>query len=320
MDKINSKDAEPFLNDLAANIGYVLISEPFDTPFNEASIEILPDSEKVLWPVPKSILNDKEHEEFRKMCINADIIDTVCTTSFPWPSDEENQVAFILVDLTRRRRGCVKFVNFTEWYYLDETFMAAICNMLVHDMFPGENFLAFQMDEDIMDTRVDELWDEQVCIYAARDVKSLNPSDYLHKLGSDKAEMCLVSDVFDIRYPITSKDIAGLNKPAILLSTLGRLNPQVIKPGNEIKSALDDKILLVPEDGYQVDFDIALQLFGKEEVLRLLPITRKITISDIWRVQLDKSGLYTINEEEWKKKCDKFLACLEEVNRMSDKS
>ena len=172
--------------------------------------------------------------------------------------------------------------------------MAAICNLLIHDLFPGENHLAFQMDEDAMDEGLDNCWNEQVCIYPACDVKSLHPSDYLHKLGYNKAGMCLIADVFDIRYPIATKDISGLNKHAILLSTIGRLSPQIVGADEDAHSiSLDDKMLLVPNDGYQVDYAFALQLFQKEEILRQLPITRRITWNDMWRVQIERSGLYS---------------------------
>ena len=72
-------------------------------------------------------------------------------------------------------------------------------------------------------------------------------------------------------------------------------------------------MLLVPNDGYQVDFEFALQLFGKEEVLRQLPITRKITLNDMWRVQLEQSGLY-------KKSINDLLALLNECNGVADNS
>lgn len=295
MSKMNIEVMEQLLKDLAANIGYELILKPFDTPFEEVSIESLPDSKQFFWTIPASVLNNKEHEEFRKMCIEADIIDTVCTTSLPWPTDENDRVAILLIDVTRRRRGSIKFVDASIWDRLpDEIDMAAICNLLIHDLFPGENHLAFQMDEDAMDEGLDNCWNEQVCIYPACDVKSLHPSDYLHKLGYNKAGMCLIADVFDIRYPIATKDISGLNKHAILLSTIGRLSPQIVGADEDAHSiSLDDKMLLVPNDGYQVDYAFALQLFQKEEILRQLPITRRITWNDMWRVQIERSGLYS---------------------------
>lgn len=57
-------------------------------------------------------------------------------------------------------------------------------------------------------------------------------------------------------------------------------------------------MLLVPEAGYHVDFAVALQQFTKEDVLRQLPLSRRITVNDIWRLRLNCSGLYEISEEE----------------------
>ena len=294
MSKMNIEVKEQLLKDLAANVGYDLIPAPFDTPFVEASVEGLPDSKQFFWPVPASVLNDKEHEEFRKMCVEADIIDTVCTTSLPWPSDENDHVAILLIDVTRRRRGCIKFVHADEWDISKDRDMAGVCNMLIHDLFPGENLLAFQMNEDQMDIWLDEPWSHQVCVCAACDVDSLLPKDYLYEAGipdKNTEDVCLVSKVFDIRYPVSAKDIAELKGSAILLSTRGPLHPQLIMPSENIPS-LDNKMLLVPNDIYVVDYDSALHLFEKEEVLRQLPITRKITFSDMWRVKIEKDGLY----------------------------
>lgn len=291
---MNIEVMEQLLKDLAANVGYDLIPSPFDTPFVEASVEGLPDSKQFFWTVPISVLNSKEQEDFRRMCIEADIIDTVCTTSLSWPTDENERVAILLIDVTRRRRGSIKFVDASAWNISEETDMAAVCNLLIHDMFPGEYHLAFQMIEDVMDEGLDDCWNEQVCIYPACDIESLHPNDYLHKLGYGEEGMCLIADVFDIHYPIDAKDVTGLIKPAILLSTIGKLTPQVIKPGDDVhNTSLDDKMLLVPNDGYQVDFDVAIKHFEKEEILRQLPITRRITWSDMWRVQIERSGLYS---------------------------
>lgn len=320
MSNTNIEVMEQLLKDLAANVGYDLIPAPFDTPFEEASLEELPDSKQFFWTVPASVLNSKKHEDFRMMCIEADIIDTVCTTSFLWPSDEDDHVAILMIDVTRRRRGSIKFVDASEWDISEETDMAAVCNMLIHDLFPGEHHLAFQMNEDAMDEGLDDCWNEQVCLFAACDVDSLHPGDYLLKLGYGNGEMCIVADVFDIRCPVAAKDIAGLGKPAILISTIGKLRPQIVEPGKDVNTTLDDKMLLIPNDGYQVDFDYALQVFGKEEVLRQLPITRRITLNDMWRVQLEESGLYTINEEERQKSFDDFLAGFKELKGESDNS
>lgn len=294
---MNIEVMEQLLKDLAANVGYDLIPSPFDTPFVEASVEGLPDSKQFFWTVPASVLNSKEQEDFRKMCIEADIIDTVCTTSLSWPTDENERVAILLIDVTRRRRGSIKFVDASAWNISEEADMAAVCNLLIHDMFPGEYHLAFQMIEDVMDEGLDDCWNEQVCIYPACDIESLHPNDYLHKLGYGEEEMCLISDVFDIHYPIAAKDITGLNRPAILLSTIGKLTPQVIKSSDDVhNTSLNGKMLLVPNDGYQVDFEVALKLFEKEEILRQLPITRRITWNDMWRVQIERSGLYTFDD------------------------
>ena len=294
MDKTNIEVKEQLLKDLAANIGYELIPEPFTTPFEEASIERLPDYKRFFWPVPASVLNDNNHKDFRKTCIEADVVDSVCITSFAWPSDENERVAILLIDVTRKRRGSVKFVDASRWDLTDETGMAAVCNLLIHDLFPGEGFLAFQMNENAMDEGLDFPWNEQVCIIASCDVKSLHPSDYLHKLGYGTEGMCIVADVFDVYDSLAAKNIVKLDKPALLLSTIGNLSIQIIKPGDDVENiSLESKMLLVPNDGYHVDLDFALQLFRKEEVLRQLPITRRITWNDMWRVQIGEKGLYT---------------------------
>lgn len=313
---MNIEVMEQLLKDLAANVGYDLIPSPFDTPFVEASLEGLPDSKQFFWTVPISVLNSKEQEDFRRMCIEADIIDTVCTTSLSWPTDENERVAILLIDVTRRRRGSIKFVDASVWNISEETDMAAVCNLLIHDMFPGKYHLAFQMIEDVMDEGLDDCWNEQVCIYPACDVNSLHPNDYLHKLGYGKEGMCLISDVFDIHFPIATKDIAELDRTAIILSTIGKLAPQVIRSSDDVhNTSLDNKMLLVPYDGYQVDFDVAIKLFEKEEILRQLPITRRITWNDMWRVQIKRSGLYTKTSVPF----DDLLARLTDSKKDSNK-
>lgn len=305
MSKMNIEVMKQLLKDLAANVGYDLIPAPFDTPFEEASIEGLPDSKQFFWPVPTSVLNDKEHEEFRKMCVEADIIDTVCTTSFPWPSDENAHVAILLIDVTRRRRGSIKFVHADEWDISKDSDMAGVCNMLIHDLFPGEHLLAFQMNEDQMDIWLDEPWSHQVCVCAACDVVTLLPKDYLYEAGIP-ADGCLASEVFDIRYPVSANDIERLKGTAILISTRGLLRPQLVTPSEDV-SSLDDKMLLVPEVGYHVDFAVALQQFTKEDVLRQLPISRRLTFNDIWRLKLNRVGLYDFSKEERDKFYEDFL-------------
>ena len=318
MSKMNPEVMEQLLKDLAANTGYDLIPEPFNTPFESASIKGLPDTERFLWPVPSFVLNDKEHEEFRKMCIDADIIDTVCTTSFSWPSKEDDHISILLIDVTRRRRGSIKFVDVTLWKdHSDETDMAGICNLLIHDVFPGEYHLAFQMNENAMDLGLDDCWDEQVCCIAACDVISLHPNDHIHKLGYGKEGMCIVADVFDIYHSDELADIIStLKKPAILLSVVGKLCPQIIEPGTEIQNlSLEDKMLLVPNDGYNVDMDLALQLFSKEEVLRQLPIARRITFSDMWRVQIESGDWYSKEPIDF----DDLVKSLSSLTRTSNK-
>ena len=307
MSKMIIEEQEQLLRDLAAIVGYDLIPAPFDSPFEEASIEELPDCKQLFWPVPVSVLNDKEHEEFRKMCVEADIIDTVCTTSLSWPSDDDDHIAILLIDVTRRRRGCIKFVHADEWDISKDSDMAGVCNMLIHDLFPGQNMLAFQMNEDQMDIWLDEAWSHQVCVCATCDVDSLFPKDYLYKAGiPDDDNVCLASEVFDIRYPVSAEDIAELEGTAILLSTRGLLCPQLVRPKEDVPS-LDNKMLLVPEAGYHVDFTVALQQFCKEDVLRQLPISRRITVGDIWRLKLNCSGLYEISEEERDKAIEEYL-------------
>ncbi len=170
--------------------------------------------------------------------------------------------------------------------------MAGVCNMLIHDLFPGENLLAFQMNEDQMDIWLDEPWNHQVCVCAACDVDSLLPKDYLYEAGiPTDNNMCLASEVFDIRYPVSAKDIAELKGTAILISTRGLLRPQLVTPSPGIPS-LYNKMLLVPEAGYRVDFTVALQQFTEEDVLRQLPISHRITVSDMWRLKLNRIGLF----------------------------
>ena len=297
---MNIVEMKQLLIDLAANVGYELIPAPFDLPFEEKSLELLPNCKQLFWTVPTSVLNSKNHESFRRMCIEADVIDTVCTTSLPWPSDEKDRVAILLIDATRRRRGSIKFVDASDFNYKDEEFIAIVCNMLVHDLYPGGDLLAFPVYEDTQDLQLDDTWNEQVCIYASRDICSLHPSDYIHKVGSKEKGYCLLSDVFDIYDQLSSKVINGLSKDAILLSTWGKLSPQIIKPGQDVKNiSLEDKILLVPDVGFVVNYDFALQLLQKEEVLRQLPITRRITFNDVWRVKIETRSLYTISEDEW---------------------
>ena len=298
MSKMNIEVMEQLLKDLAANVGYDLIPAPFDTPFEVASIEVLPDSKQFFWPVPTSVLNDKEHEEFRKMCIEADIIDTVCTTSFPWPSDENAHVAILLIDVTRRRRGSIKFVDSSAWDISDETGMAAVCNMLIHDLFPGENLLAFQMNEDAMDEGLDYRWNEQVRLVSACKVgNSLSPhNNILRPVAKQGFKYVRLDEVFliedlegaQLNQHLTETfsqkgvcndftvrdDIMELKVPAIIVSIYGNLLPQkVIPEKNPVVIDMNEKIVLIPYSylNKPLELDYCVEQLNKEMTLRQLP-------------------------------------------------
>ena len=310
MNKMNKNEIEQLLKDLSANVGYVLISAPFDTPFNKTSIERLPDSKQLFWTVPASVLNDKEHEQFRVMCINADIIDTVCMTSFPWPSNEEDQVAIILVDLTCRRRGCIKFVDASRWNIADETGMAAVCNMLIHDLFPGEDFLAFQMAEDVMDEDVDERWDEQVRLVSALHINSsLAPQNYILKPVARQGfvykrldEIFNIIDLAGANFAtkiqtsiggyIGHNDMLELTVPSIVVSAFGDLQPQKVIPnGNSVNVDLNEKIALIPWLSNDIDLDYLVEQLSKESTLRQLPFlpypNARLDEMQLWRVHIE---------------------------------
>ena len=300
MNKMNIEVMEQLLKDLAANVGYDLIPAPFDTPFEEASIEGLPDSKQFFWPVPTSVLNDKEHEEFRKMCVEADIIDTVCTTSLPWPSDENDHVAILLIDVTRRRRGCIKFVHADEWDISDDRNMAGVCNMLIHDLFPGEDLLAFQMNEDAMDEGVDYRWNEQVRLVSACKVRdSLLPRNYLLRpVAKQGFKYVRLDEVFSIEdldgveinkilcnkiqvdnfeelhgYKIID-NLIELNVPAIVISAYGDLQPQKAIPEKDpVVIDMNEKIVLIPRSYLEkpLDLDCCVEQLKKEMTMRQLP-------------------------------------------------
>lgn len=307
---MNKNEIEQLLKDLSANVGYVLISAPFDTPFNKTSIERLPDSKQLFWTIPASVLNDKEHEQFRVMCINADIIDTVCMTSFPWPYNEEDQVAIILVDLTCRRRGCIKFVDASRWNIADETGMAAVCNMLIHDLFPGEDFLAFQMAEDVMDEDVDERWDEQVRLVSALHINSsLAPQNYILKPVARQGfvykrldEIFNIIDLAGANFAtkiqtsiggyIGHNDMLELTVPSIVVSAFGDLQPQKVIPnGNSVNVDLNEKIALIPWLSNDIDLDYLVEQLSKESTLRQLPFlpypNARLDEMQLWRVLIE---------------------------------
>ncbi len=302
MSKMNIDVMEQLLKDLAANVGYDLIPAPFDTPFVEASVEGLPDSKQFFWPVPASVLNDKKHEEFRKMCVEADIIDTVCTTSLPWPSDENDHVAILLIDVTRRRRGCIKFVDSSAWDISKETDMAAVCNMLIHDLFPGEDLLAFQMNVDAMDEGLDDRWNEQVRLVSACKVRdSLLPRNYLlrpvakqgfkyvrldevfliENLESAKTCKILCNQLPDIDFEELNgfkfiDNLMKLDVPAIVISAYGDFRPQKVVPENTpVVIDMNDNIVLIPWSYLEnpLDLDYCVEQLNKEMTLRQLPFS-----------------------------------------------
>ena len=228
MSKMNIEEMEQLLKDLAANVGYELIPNPFDTPFEESSLEMLPDDKQFIWPVPASVMNDEVHKDFRKMWVNADLIDTVAELSWAWPSNEEDRMAILLIDLTRSRRGTVKFVDATAWNIEEEDWMAGFCDMLIHDLYPGEYMLAFEVNGDMKDLWLDEPWNEQVCILAARDIESLLPSSYIYKMAR-REDSDTLGEFFDIKSFTPKNTSIKLEKSAVVISTMGKLNPLKIE-------------------------------------------------------------------------------------------
>lgn len=315
MSNTNIKVMEQLLKDLAANVGYTLIANPFDTPFEEASLKILSDDKQFIWPVPISVLSDDSHKDFRKMWIDADLIDTVAELSWTWPHSEDERMALLLVDITRPRRGCVKFVDATEFDINNSEKMAGVCNMLIHDQFPGEDSLAFEVDEDLMDLWLDNPWNEFVCVVSARDIDSFLPNDYIVKPSvfiNGKHE--LLGELFYI--PDSSELEKGLKHPAIVISTRGKLNPRIMKPSDSLVDiSLKDKMILIPSESY-INLDYVLEQLSKEEVVRQLPIYRKIFTNDVWHVNIEvceqlyllsKEKRQRIDEREW----ERFSALLQ---------
>lgn len=300
MSKMNIEEMEQLLKDLAANVGYELIPNPFDTPFEESSLEMLPDEKQFIWPVPASVLNDEAHKDFRKMWVNADLIDTVAELSWAWPSNEEDRMVILLIDLTRSRRGTVKFVDATAWDISDETDMAAVCNFLIHDLFPGENLLAFKIDVDTMDLEVDDRWCDQVVLVSATKIKgSLLPHEFLPKpIAKQGFEYVRLDDIFyiedlegaEISKRINDKlpnkivekqdsflhdnNMLEIKVPAMTVSVYGNFRPQKINP--EATSGmvdLNEKIVLIPCTVYYdlPDLDYLVEQLCKESTVRQLP-------------------------------------------------
>ena len=303
MSKMNIEVMEQLLTNLAANVGYGLIPNPFGTPFEEASLETLPDDKQFVWPVPASVLSDDAHKDFRKMWIDADLIDTVVELSWAWPSNENERMCILLIDISRSRRGTVKFVDATGWDINKNEDMAGVCNMVIHDLYPGEDLLAFDVNEDMMDLWLDEPWNEQVCILAARDiVESLLPSSYIFKF-EQQADSELLGGLFDIKPSIPEDTTIQLEKSVIVIYTKGKLNPSKIEyKGEPITLSLKDKMVLIPEVDGCYDLDRVVEMFAKEEVLRQLPISRRINWNDIFNLKINYSGFLIVSKDEWDKR------------------
>ena len=302
MSKMNIEVMEQLLKDLVANIGYELIPNPFDTPFEESSLKTLPDDKQFVWPIPASVLNDEAHKDFRKMWVDADLIDTIAELSWTWPSNEEEHMAILLIDITRSRRGTVKFVNATAWDISDETDMAAVCNFLIHDLFPGEDLLAFQMNVDVMDLEVDDRWKEQVIIVSSTYLDcSLLPLDYLPKpVAKQGFKFVRLDDIFNIEdlegvkitkiiddifpdeiidllireFILHDNNMLEIKEPAIAVSVYGNLRPKKIAPNTSSGMVnLNKRIVLIPKSYISglPDLDYLVEQLSKESTLRQLP-------------------------------------------------
>ena len=322
MSKMNVEVMEQLLKDLAANVGYTLIPNPFDTPFEDTSLEILSDDKQFIWPVPISVLADDSYKDFRKMWIDANLIDTVAELSWTWPQSEDERMALLLVDITRPRRGCVKFVDATEFDINNSEKMASVCNMLIHDQFPGEDSLAFKVDENLMDLWLDNPWNEFVCVVSARDIDSFLPNDYIVKPSVFiNGEHELLGELFNITD--SSELEKGLKHPAIVISTRGKLNPTIMKPADSIVDvSLKDKMILTPLENY-INLDYVLEQLSKEEVVRQLPIYRRIFTNDVWRVSIEVcEQLYLLSKEERHRigtlKCERISSLLEKGVSLHD--
>lgn len=245
MSQINTEAKARLLKDLAENIGYTLISAPFETPFVEESLKDIecPDNKRLIWPVPVSNLCDEFHEEFRKQWINADLIDTVAELSISWPSNEDEHTAILLIDFNRNRRGAIKFVDATMWNDLDDDDnMAAVCNMLIHDIFPGESHLTFCMDEDIMDEQLDEPWNEMVIITGIININNtLLPTKYIPKTQPKEGFKFLDIEVKEMFGPASNTDLQKVKdilKSSGLL-TEGKIKGKILRLDNLKSSSLN---------------------------------------------------------------------------------
>jgi hypothetical protein len=222
MSNTNIEVMEQLLKDLAANVGFELIPNPFETPFEMEKLKILPDAPKIIWPIDESVLNSPETKALRERLVNADYIDTIMLLSHDWPieiNDVQSEhptedmtpfdrlemytqtilckhhITLLLIDTTRSRRGCIKFVNAQAWDLANQDDLPAVCNLIVHDLFPGEQLLAYPMDVNLSD-ELEELWEESVAISSAYHVHSWLPSSYIPESGGKRAYLSnMVADL-----------------------------------------------------------------------------------------------------------------------------
>ena len=89
-----------------------------------------------------------------------------------------------------------------------------------------------------------------------------------------------------------------------------------MKPSDSLVDiSLKDKMILIPSESY-INLDYVLEQLSKEEVVRQLPIYRKIFTNDVWRVNIEvceqlyllsKEKRQRIDEKEW----ERFSALLQ---------
>lgn len=275
MSQINTEAKARLLKDLAENIGYTLISAPFETPFVEESLKDIecPDNKRLIWPVPVSNLCDEFHEEFRKQWINADLIDTVAELSISWPSKEDEHIAILLIDFNHNRRGAIKFVDATMWNDLDDDDnMAAVCNMLIHDIFPGKSHLTFCMNEDIMDEQLDEPWNEMVIITGLININdTLLPTKYIPKTQPKEGLKFLDIEVMEMFGPVPNtylQKVKDILKSSGLL-TEGKIKGRLLHRNNLKSSTLNYRINTkdISEGEYEGQY---YKLNGKAIVISML--------------------------------------------------
>ena len=84
---------------------------------------------------------------------------------------------------------------------------------------------------------------------------------------------------------------------------MGKLNPLKIEyKGEPITLSLKDKMVLIPEVDDCYDLDRVVEMFANEEVLRQLPISRRINWHDMFNLKINYSGSLRVPEDEWNKR------------------